>query len=155
MIILYYTSTILLSWSLKLPLEENNGFRNRFNSLDIFDRKQFFIYVCVAQCLHDERKVERFPRISLNTFKDCIRNCERQDNSPATIGSKVQQIHENYVLDLICREEKRLHFRVNLLLPVKSGKMEENPIYVIKLNTMNNSREYKVYLVSRGGFYIF
>lgn len=52
MIVLYYTSTILLSWSLKLA-SDNSDNRSNFNSVDIFDHKSLFVYVCMAKCLQN------------------------------------------------------------------------------------------------------
>lgn len=124
---------------------------------------QIFIISFVFQNISENHE-----RISNVGLKDCILDCDRRNNLPQTLTSKVKQIQENYVLDLICREEKRLHFRINdyhlknirkiMTISQKIPEMERNntetsnpnnrQIFVIKLITMDKQKEYKVYLVS-------
>lgn len=76
MIVLYYISTVLLSWSLKLS-SDNSDNRSMFNSVDVFDRKSLFIYVCVAKCLENggtDNDKTQSPNITHNFNKVNLNN---------------------------------------------------------------------------------
>lgn len=91
-------------------------------------------------------------------------NCD-QKNYFFTNSNKIKQIQENYILDLVCREEKRIHFRVNDYNLQHKGKSigfsdkvlemaenslslnNKNKIFVIKISMKDNPKEYKIYLV--------
>lgn len=68
-------------------------------------------------------------------------------------------MQENYHLDLVCRDDSTLNFRINLYALNKTGTnattMAQNgkdlqifTIYVIKLHIYNNAEKYFIFLVS-------
>uniref|UniRef100_A0A1B0GC62 Uncharacterized protein n=1 Tax=Glossina morsitans morsitans TaxID=37546 RepID=A0A1B0GC62_GLOMM len=157
MLLLYYTSTVLLSLSFKA----NND--RLLQSMDTYDRTHLSSYVCIAICMQQKSHYSSVT-ITMNVqqsnntaFHECVESCDITNIAQTGSYKTIRKVQENYHLDLVCRDDSTLNFRINLYALNKTGTnattMAQNgkdlqifTIYVIKLHIYNNAEKYFIFL---------
>ncbi|KAL9920826.1 tyrosine protein kinase receptor torso isoform 1-T4 [Glossina fuscipes fuscipes] len=158
MLLLYYTSTVLLSLSFKA----NND--RLLQSMDTYDRTHLSSYVCIANCMQRKTHYSSSVTIAMNVqqsnntaFHECVEYCDVTNIAQTGNYKTIRKVQENYHLDLVCRDDSTLNFRVNLYALNKTGTnatmMAQNgkdvqifTIYVVKLHIYNNAEKYFIFL---------
>ncbi|XP_037817697.1 uncharacterized protein LOC119607697, partial [Lucilia sericata] len=137
MLLHYYTQSILFYLSLPTFHQTKSDITKK---LQTFDYEYLPQEVCVAQCLERRREnvipIEmQFQESSLDVgenspLKICLDNCastnatNQGENNIKLPAPK--QIHENYRLNLVCRDDTSLNFNIDLYTPNKNQKLVVN-----------------------------
>ncbi|XP_058981650.1 tyrosine-protein kinase receptor torso [Musca domestica] len=120
MLLLYYTNTILFWFGLQnSSLSEGLAKKLHKHDFDYLPQE-----VCIAQCLNRMKlnettlppllPIER-GNVTKPLLEICVDACEKFHPNPHQDNkSTVKRVHENYTLDLICRDESSLNFKINL-----------------------------------------
>ncbi|XP_065369892.1 tyrosine-protein kinase receptor torso [Calliphora vicina] len=191
MLLHYYTHSLL--FYLSLPTFQSNRDLNK--KLQSIDYEYLPQEVCVAQCLERRKanniisptikQIHRSSRdIATNwSLKICLDNCTSTNATNHSERSKLpfpKQIHENYSLNLVCRDDSSLNFNINLYTSNKGLKLDGNQstdieattssyidaagnlnepkskgfetLFVIKMHLWNNSDEIVSYLSDENFF---
>ncbi|KAI8127299.1 Tyrosine-protein kinase receptor torso [Lucilia cuprina] len=137
MLLHYYTQSILFYLSLPTFHQTKSDITKK---LQTFDYEYLPQEVCVAQCLERRREnvtsIEMpFPTSSLDVgenspLKMCLDDCA-STNSTTQGENNIKlpapkQIHENYRLNLVCRDDTSLNFNIELYTPNKNQKIYKN-----------------------------
>ncbi|XP_073848893.1 tyrosine protein kinase receptor torso [Musca autumnalis] len=124
MLLLYYANAVVF-W---VGLQNSNLSQGLAKELHKEDFDYLPQEVCIAQCLNQKKhstitsttlppsllKIER-GNITKTPLEMCFNGClkshpkSQQDNKPT-----VKSVYENYTLDLICRDDSSLNFKINL-----------------------------------------
>uniref|UniRef100_A0A1A9WI57 Protein kinase domain-containing protein n=1 Tax=Glossina brevipalpis TaxID=37001 RepID=A0A1A9WI57_9MUSC len=167
MLLLYYTSTVLLSLSFKA----NND--RLLKSMDTYDRTHLPSYVCIAGCMQRKHHysgviatVANAQQSNNTGLHECVDDCDIKNTIQATNYTMIRKMQENYHLNLICRDDNTLNFRINVyelnetemnaneLIAQDGEYLRTFTIYVIKLHVYNNAEKYLIF-VSDMNFFTF
>ncbi|KAM7345614.1 tyrosine protein kinase receptor torso isoform 2-T2 [Cochliomyia hominivorax] len=147
MLLLYYTHSIL--FYLGLPTFQSNDFTKKLQS---FDYEYLPQEVCVAQCLEHRKIIMTFDDLELQQndwdyrnqqpLKICLDQCTSTNATrqwQESNHSAPKQIHENYGLNLICRDDTTLNFNIDLYTPNKSQTTNETKTFENNSATTSSS----------------
>uniref|UniRef100_A0A1I8P558 Fibronectin type-III domain-containing protein n=1 Tax=Stomoxys calcitrans TaxID=35570 RepID=A0A1I8P558_STOCA len=161
MLVLYYTHTILF-W---LGLVSFNLSEGLLKQLHQYDLEHLPIEVCIARCLGSLNEASMFSRPFANQPAEetksvkrplelCIDYCSKQNSDYQQTNETVKQAYDNYSLNLICRDESSLNFKINLHTSPSNEKKQDTVVFVIIMHSSNISDKVFVYLSDENFFTI-